>query len=78
MLTFTYAELFALASMPALLLLWLGTPWRSVAMALGALLIPALVVGAVNLPPEHQLNATRGRSASRPCPRRPDVTWSRC
>lgn len=65
-LTLTAYELAVLAAIPALVLASHGVPLRLLAGAACSLLIPALVIGTVHVPPEHQLNKSRPRCASRP------------
>ena len=64
---FTLGELIALSLVPALLLAFHGVRPRLLAGAIGSLLVPALIVGAVHVPPEVQLTKARARSA--PCRR---------
>ena len=65
-LTITAYELAFLAAIPALVLAFHGVPLRLLAGAACSLLIPALVIGTVHVPPENQLNKSRPRCASRP------------
>lgn len=62
---FTVGELIALSSIPALLLAFHGVSLRLLAGAVCSLLIPALVVGAVHVPPEVQITKARARSVCR-------------
>lgn len=64
-LALTAHELAALAAIPALLLAFHGVRLRLLAGAICSLLIPAVVIGTVHLPPEHQLSKARVRCASR-------------
>lgn len=64
-LTLTVYELAALAAIPALLLAFHGVRLRLLAGAVCSLLIPAVVIGTVHVPPEHQLSKARTRCASR-------------
>ena len=65
-LTLTAYELAARTAIPALVLAFHGVPLRLLAGAACSLLIPALVIGTVHVPPEHQLSKGRPRCASRP------------
>ena len=64
-LTLTAYEIAVLAAIPALVLAFHGVPPRLLAGAACPLLIPAPIIGTVHLPPEHQLNKSRPRCASR-------------
>lgn len=64
-LTLTAYELAFMGAIPALLLAFHGVPLRLLAGAACSLLIPALIIGTVHVPPEHQLNKSRPRCASR-------------